>query len=55
MTLSRWRIRKSQRYRSRWSDATLCTPDISVSFEISLTVTHDENHGADEDTEDIEH
>ena len=34
------------------SDATSRTPDSSVSFEIPLTVTRDENHVADEDTED---
>jgi len=36
------------------SDATLCTPGSSVSFEIPLTVIRDENQVANDDTEDIE-
>ena len=35
------------------SDATPCTPSSSVSFEISLTVTQDENQVVNKDTEDI--
>ena len=41
----------SQRVKS---DATPRTPGSSVSFEISLTMTQNENHVADEDTEDVE-
>ena len=36
------------------SDATPSTLGSSILFEISLTVTQDENHVADENTEDIE-
>jgi len=36
------------------SDAIPCTPGSLVSFEIPLTVTRDENHVADKETEDIE-
>ena len=35
------------------SDATPRTPGNSVSFEITPTVIHHENHVADENTEDI--
>jgi len=36
------------------SDATPRTPGSSVVFEIPPTMTRDENHVTDEDTEDIE-
>jgi len=36
------------------SDATPQTPDSSVPFEMPPTVTRDEKHVADKDTEDTE-